>query len=106
LTGWGVFRAAGDALIWGDALFERRAESDVEAVLHAAVAATGGGASRIEGWFPERPEWWAARLTRAGFRRLAHPQELALMVVPFADVTTARSLASRLYYTQGDSDLF
>jgi hypothetical protein len=29
-----------------------------------------------------------------------------LMVVPFADAATARSLASRFYYTQGDSDLF
>jgi len=106
LTGWGVFRVEGDALIWGDALFERRAESEVEALLAAAVAASGGAVSRIEGWFPDRPDWWVAILTRAGFRRLPHPQELALMVVPFAEVATARSLASRLYYAQGDSDLF
>ena len=106
LAGWGVFRVDGEALVWGDALFERDSEHAVEALLAAAVAASGGALNRIEGWFPDRPKWWTAVLARRGFRRLPHPQELALMVVPFADAATARSLASRLYYTQGDSDLF
>ncbi|MDY7092055.1 MAG: hypothetical protein SX243_03700, partial [Acidobacteriota bacterium] len=59
-----------------------------------------------EGWFSERPEWWLETIRRLGFERHPEPQGLDLMCVPFEHPAAARELASELFYTLGDSDLF
>lgn len=107
LVGWSVFRVVADRLIWGDALFDSGHPGAVEVVLrHVAPLFNRDGASRLEGWFPDRPRWFAKVLESIGFVRVPEPQGLALMCVPFEKPGAAEAMANNLYYTRGDSDLF
>lgn len=104
LVGWGVFRRKGDRLLWGDALFDPRHARAAAAILAAAWAAPElAGASRVEGWFSDRPSWWDEELGRLGFESRQEPHRLAFMILPDTDEEPP---LRRLYYTMGDGDLF
>jgi hypothetical protein len=106
LVGWSVFRVRDSRLSWGDALFDRRVPDAVEVLLrHVVPIYAARGIERLDGWFPERPSWFDALLTRAGMERTPEPQGLSLMCVPFV-VADAESEMRSLYYTMGDGDLF
>lgn len=104
LAGWSVFRIRGESLLWVDALFDP-AWPDAPGVLlrHMAMVYP---VSRIEGWFPPRPSWFAAILRELGLAPAPEPQDLSLMCVPFTMPDATRQMREALYYTMGDSDLF
>jgi len=107
LVGWSVFRIIGDRLVWGDALFDARHPDSVEVVLrHVVPLFHGDGVEHLEGWFPDRPRWFAEVLDSIGLVRASEPEGLALMCVPFEKARAADAMLEGLYYTRGDSDLF
>jgi hypothetical protein len=107
LVAWGVFRRRDDVLLWGDALAHRHHAAALASVLRAALGSPlGEGIRAVEGWFSPRPEWWLDAIRDLGFERHPEPQGLDLMCVPFAHPDAGRELASELFYTFGDSDLF
>jgi len=106
LVGWSVFRRREDRLVWGDALFDPRHARATEPILAAAVGSPElAGASSIEAWFPDRPEWWDRELSGLGFETRPEPNKLGLMVLPDTEEQTPARLGY-LYYTMGDGDLF
>jgi len=60
----------------------------------------------IEGWFPNRPAWFASILDALGFESRQEPQDLSLMCVPFTMIDAVAQMRERLYYTMADGDLF
>jgi hypothetical protein len=104
LAGWSVFRIRENRLVWGDALFDSQQPEAIEVLLRQVVPQYPVDA--IEGWFPPRPGWFDAALTRLGFEARPEPQDLSLMCVPFTFGDAAAMMRHRLYYTWGDSDLF
>ena len=104
LVGWSAFRVREDSLLWGDALFEPRHADAVEILIRHV--ASSSPARRIEAWFPDRPQWFDATLSRLGFVTAPQPQGLAAVCVPFALPAPIEILRESLYYTMGDSDLF
>ncbi len=104
LVGWCVFGVRGDRLAWGDALFDPRRPRAVEVLLRHVVPSYP--VDRIDGWFPARPLWFHDILETLGFESRPDPQDLSLMCVPFEVAEATRRIRERLYYTQGDSDLF
>jgi hypothetical protein len=104
LTGWIVFRIDDKRFLWGDALFDPAAPGAVEVMLRHVVPAYP--VDRIEGWFPARPQWWDAILSRLHFEKRAEPQDLSVMCVPFTWADAVERIREDLYYTWGDSDLF
>lgn len=106
LVGWSVFRRREDRLVWGDALFDPRHARAAEPILAAAVGAPElAGASVLETWFPDRPDWWDRELARLGLETRPEPNKLGLMVLPDTEKETPERLRY-LYYTMGDGDLF
>ncbi len=106
LVGWSVFRRREDRLVWGDALFDPRHARAAEPILAAAVGAPElAGASVLETWFPDRPDWWDRELDRLGLETRPEPNKLGLMVLPDTEQETPERLRY-LYYTMGDGDLF
>lgn len=107
VVAWAVFRRDGDRLLWGDLLVDPRHGDAARDLLAAALAhpATAGVAT-VEGWFTPRPAFLSPLLESLGFTRQPEPQGLALMCVPFLDPTAPEWLATELYYTMGDGDLF
>ncbi|MCP4655790.1 MAG: hypothetical protein GY856_10265 [bacterium] len=106
LVGWSVFRRREDRLVWGDALFDPRHAGAAEPILAAAVGAPElAGASYLETWFPDRPDWWDRELDRLGLETRPEPNKLGLMVLPDTEKETPERLRY-LYYTMGDGDLF
>ncbi len=104
LVGWSVFRRREGRLVWGDALFDPRHAGAAEAVLATALdQGELAGASAVEGWFPDRPSWWDAELTRLGFESRPQPDDLGFMILPDTEQDPP---LERLYYTMGDGDLF
>lgn len=107
LVGWGVFRREGDALVWGDALFEPGRENLAGLLLERALAEPeNDDVEKIEAWFPRRPAFWNLALERLGFERQEEPEELALIYMAFEERDLARRFREDLYYSLGDSDLF
>lgn len=107
LVGWGAFLRRGDALIWGDALFDPDHRAAVSALLAGALGTEEGrSAQRIEAWFPPRPAFWHATLTDLGFESRPEPNGLALIYMEFEERDLGRRLSEDLYYTMADSDLF
>jgi hypothetical protein len=106
LVGWSVVRRRGDALFWGDALFDPRAPQAVGRLLaHALAQPEHGGVTHVETWATARPAWWRPLLRSVGFAERPEPQGLGIVFVPF-EVDPGELMRARLYYTMGDSDLF
>ncbi len=128
IVGWGVFRRKMDVLAWGDALFDPAHLGGLEFFLShviryeneaigpatsgaepgAACVDPAGGMSigRIEAWFSPNPAWWSEALGRIGFVVEREPHNLSPCVRRFTEEFTMETLASKWYYTWGDSDLF
>jgi len=104
LVGWSVFRLRENRLIWGDALFDPAHAGAVEVLLRHVVP--GERVEWIEGWFPQRPAWFAAVLDRLQLIGKPEPQDLALMCVPFTMSDAVERMRQDLYYVLGDSDLY
>lgn len=104
LVGWIAFRIRENRFAWGDALFDRRYPDAIDVILRHVVPSYPVEA--IEGWFPPRPRWFDATLTRLGFDTRPEPQDLSLMCVPFTWTDVVPRMREDLYYTWGDSDLF
>lgn len=106
LAGWSVFRRRGDALVWGDALFDPRASEAVRRLLaHALAQPEHAGVTRVETWATARPSWWRPLVRSIGFEERPEPQGLGLVFVPF-EIDPGESMRAHLYYMMGDSDLF
>lgn len=104
LVGWSAFRVRGESLLWGDALFDPAYPDAVEVLLrHVAPSYP---VTRVEAWFPIRPQWFERTLSRIGFVVAAEPQNLAAMWVPFALPDDAPAMRQSFWYAMGDSDLF
>ena len=104
LVGWIAYRIRDGHFQWGDALFDPDFPEAVEVTLRHVVPAHR--VSLIEGWFPQRPQWFDAALTSLGFAAQPEPQNLSLMCVPFLWTGATPRMREDLYYTWGDSDLF
>ena len=104
LVGWSVFRVQGKSLIWGDALFDPEVPAAVSVMLRHVVP--GYPVNRVEGWFPQHPEWFNAVLHELDFETGKEPQDLSLGCIPFAMGDAVSKMRESLYYTMGDSDLF
>jgi len=106
LMGWGVFRRRGDALVWGDALFDPGEPRAVRRLLAFALAQPeNAGITHVETWATARPAWWRSLLYSIGFEERPEPQGLGLVYVPF-EIDPGEAMRGHLYYTMGDSDLF
>lgn len=104
LVGWIVFLIRENRLTVGDALFDPVDPGALEVALrHLAPQYP---VDRIEGWFPERPGWFAETLKRIGLHPGQEPQDLALMCTPFLRPDAVDRMRNDFYYTLGDSDLF
>ncbi len=106
LVGWGAFARRGAALVWGDALLDRRHVAAVPGLLRSAVDGPYRGVERVWGWFPPHPEWWDRALVENGFVRSPEPNELTPGFYFLATAGIKHDLAERWYYSYGDSDLF
>jgi SAM-dependent methyltransferase len=106
LAGWSVFRAKGERLIWGDALFDPRHPAAVRRLLAGVLAAPEHAqAKRVEAWITSRPGWWRQRVVELGFESRPEPDGLGFVFVPFGH-DPEEDFRAHLYYTMGDSDLF
>ncbi|MFY9822588.1 MAG: GNAT family N-acetyltransferase [Thermoanaerobaculia bacterium] len=106
LAGWSVFRAKGDRLLWGDALFDPRVPAAVRQLLSRVLAAPEHRqAKTVETWASSRPAWWREQVLSLGFESRPEPDDLGFVFVPFGE-DPEEELRARLYYTMGDSDLF
>lgn len=107
LAGWGVFGRRDDTLVWGDALFApSHARAAALLLKHALESPVGSGARYVEGWFPERPAFFASVLDGLGLPISQEPHDLALMCTPFRAADARERLARDFYYTACDSDLY
>lgn len=107
LAGWAVFYREGTRIIWGDALFEKGDHDCVGSALSYVMSHPfSKGADIIECWFPPRPAWWEATLTRLGFVSTPEPRGLHFCVGCYTDPTAPEIAKGHFYYAMGDSDLF
>lgn len=104
LVGWIACRVSDGRFLWGDALFDPDFPDAVEVALRHVVPSHP--VTSVEGWFPERPRWFADTLVSLGFETRPQPDDLSLMCVPFTWVEATSRMREELYYTWGDSDLF
>lgn len=123
LVGWGVFRQRGEVLQWGDALFDPGAIDALGFFLSEVLRLTASDwqkkvvprdvdppgktapVTRMEAWFSPNPAWWSEALGRAGFAVEREPLNLFPCVKRFDQAFDMETLASKWYYTWGDSDL-
>lgn len=106
LVGWSVFRAKGERLLWGDALFDPRHPGAVRQLLAGVLAAPEHAQSKsVEAWITSRPAWWRETAVSLGFERRPEPDDLGFVFVPFGH-DPEEEFRAHLYYTMGDSDLF
>lgn len=103
LVGWIAYRLDGHRFLWGDALFDREFPDAVPALLRHVVPPQ---IERIEGWFPQRPQWFDQILRDLKLPPAAEPQDLSLMCVPFVQGDAVEQMRTGLYYSWGDGDLF
>jgi hypothetical protein len=107
LAGWSVFYREANKLIWGDALFEKGDVDSVRAALSFVCSHPfSAGTDVVEGWFPQRPEWWNSTLNRLGFTTEKEPNCLRFCIGNYVDDDTPGMIRDHFYYTMGDSDLF
>ena len=104
LMGWGVFRKKEDVLLWGDALFDPSCPQSAQTLLAEIVRQKAP--ARIEGWFSQKPIWWAQTLQRMGFVASEEPNKLTPAFKRFSCDFNSTIFENLLYYTMGDSDLF
>lgn len=104
LAGWLVFRLRENRVSVGDVLVDPDHGDVLEVALRHLARLYPAGA--IEMWCPPRPQWMDALLTSLRLHLAAEPQNLGVMCVPFADGDAPARMASSLYYTMGDGDLF
>jgi hypothetical protein len=104
LAGWIVFRIREDRFTIGDALFDPRFAAAPAVLLRHLVPSYP--VRLVEGWFPDRPQWFSGILASLGFEARPDPLDLALMCSPFEFADAVDRMRSELYYTWGDSDLF
>ncbi|MDA8020005.1 MAG: GNAT family N-acetyltransferase [Thermoanaerobaculia bacterium] len=111
LVGWGVFRrhlhpVTGRAqLRWVDAFISTEVTQAVGLLIAEALRQPEAqGVEEITAWFSPRPRWWVDALFDLGFERVAEPDDLGLIYLPFDD-SSADATFLDLYYTWGDSDL-
>lgn len=104
LAGWLVFRLRENRMTIGDVLID----PEHAGVLDVALRHLGPlyPAEAIEMWCPARPQWMHALLTSLRLHLAPEPQNLGVMCVPFVDADAPSRMASSLYYTMGDGDLF
>ncbi|HSS49689.1 MAG TPA: hypothetical protein VLX28_12155, partial [Thermoanaerobaculia bacterium] len=110
LAGWSVFRAKGDRLLWGDALFDPRVPGAARQLLAQVLAAPEHRQAHrqiktVETWATSRPAWWREQIVSLGFESRPEPDDLGFVFVPFGE-DPEEDFRARLYYTMGDSDLF
>jgi hypothetical protein len=106
LVGWSVFRAKGERLLWGDALFDPRHPGAVRQLLAAVLAAPEHAqAKSVEAWITSRPAGWRETAVSLGFESRPEPDDLGFVFVPFGH-DPEEEFRAHLYYTMGDSDLF
>jgi len=106
LAGWSVFRAKGERLLWGDALFDPEVPEAPRKLLARVVAAPEHSQVKtVETWASSRPAWWRETVLSLGFESRPEPDDLGFVFVPFGE-DPEEELRARLYYMMGDSDLF
>jgi hypothetical protein len=106
LAGWSVFRAKGDRLLWGDALFDPTVPGAARQLLAQVLAAPEHRqAKTVETWATSRPARWREQVLSLGFESRPEPDDLGFVFVPFAE-DPEKEFRARLYYMMGDSDLF
>jgi hypothetical protein len=106
LAGWSVFRAKGERLLWGDALFDPRHPAAARQLLAGVLAAPEHAqAKTVETWITSRPAGWREKLVEVGFESRPEPDALGFVFVPFGH-DPEEDFRAHLYYTMGDSDLF
>ncbi|HEV7783889.1 MAG TPA: hypothetical protein VGQ28_01055 [Thermoanaerobaculia bacterium] len=106
LAGWSVFRAKGDRLLWGDALFDPTVPGAARQLLAWVLAAPEHRqAKTVETWATSRPAWWREQILKLGFESRPEPDDLGFVFVPFGE-DPEEDFRAHLYYTMGDSDLF
>ncbi len=106
LVGWCAFARRGDALVWGDALIDRKHLAAVPWLLQHCATGPYRGVARIWAWFSPHPAWWTRFLVDAGFVLGREPAELTPGFYFLEHPEIKREIAASLYYTYGDSDLF
>ncbi len=107
LVGWSAFRRRDEVLIWGDALFAPSHAAGAALVLrHAIASPIGRGASHVECWFPDRPEFWSRELDEIGLTTSREPNDLYFGCTPFLLEDAPERLHRDFYYTAFDSDLY
>lgn len=100
-----VFRVEGGLLRWADLVWDGTSEADL-AALDRAVAAAGRAAGARAGELWLGGDAAAVRvLSRRGWRRERHPQDLHLTAVSLTPGLDVHPLVPRFYVTLGDSDL-
>lgn len=104
LAGWIAFRIKGDRFRLGDALIDPGNEDAFDVLLRHVIP--GYPVRAVEAWFPARPRWFEAVLTKSRLLPALEPQDLSLMCVPFGAPDATARMRESLYYTLGDSDLF
>jgi len=104
LAGWLVFRLRENRMSIGDFLID----PDHAGVLDVALRHISSlyPAEAIDMWCPPRPQWMHGLLTSLGIHPAPEPQNLGVMCVPFVDADAPSRMASSLFYTMGDGDLF
>lgn len=103
LVGWIIVRPMDGTLRWCDALTTPR-HRDCMGLLIEKARRDHPQCSRILGWFPERPDWWARELDRLGFESRPQSDGLALICAGRTE-SDPTALLRNSYYTWGDSDL-
>ncbi len=106
LIGWSVFSERGEALIWGDALFDNRYGRAAAWMIDRVARRFFTGATRVEGWFSPVPAWWTRILAGMGFTGETEPNRLAPAFRIFDPAFSVELFERHNYYTMGDSDLF
>jgi len=107
LVGWSAFRHDGERLVWVDGLFEEDRPEAFAAILSRALGKRRYRAvTTVEGWFTPRPAWWARIAEEAGFEPRPEPNRIGMIYKPFGAEDVGPRMDGRIYYTQGDSDLF
>jgi SAM-dependent methyltransferase len=109
VVGWWLVKVEGEAMIIGDALFVPEAIRAPVVGLSAVLRILKGRETtirEIRGWFSEHPPWWANRLKQLGFKPHREPNNLSLCMNTFLEPMEPQAVADRMYFTNGDSDLF
>jgi hypothetical protein len=104
LAGWLVFRLRENRMSIGDLLIDPDHAGALDIALRHLTRLYP--AEAIEMWCPPRPAWLHEVLTSLRLNLQREPQDLGVMCVPFVDADAPSRMASSLYYTMGDGDLF